>query len=89
VTRGNLPPPNLVNQPAANESIAGKRLKLGAINAAIAPLAVSSEGLASLGFRPVGTAGAAKLYDAGQFDAICIALQRVLSVARTKLPEAA
>jgi putative phage-type endonuclease len=65
------------------------RLKLGAINAAIAPLSVTADGLASLGFRPVGTAGAAKLYDADQFDAICIALQRVLSVARTKLPEAA
>lgn len=46
-----------------------RRVKLGDINAAIAPLSITADGLASLGFQPVGNAGAAKLYDATVFDA--------------------
>lgn len=38
------------------------RIKLGDINAAIAPLSISAEGLAQLGFQPVATERAAKLY---------------------------
>lgn len=38
------------------------RIKLGEINAAIAPLKIDAAGLAALGFQPVGTEGAAKLY---------------------------
>lgn len=45
-----------------------RRVKLGDINAAIAPLTITADGLASLGFQPVGNAGAAKLYDANVFD---------------------
>ena len=40
----------------------GVRVKLGDINAAIAPLKIDAAGLAALGFQPVGTEGAAKLY---------------------------
>lgn len=58
-----------------------RRVKLGDINAAIAPLSINAEGLAQLGFLPVGNERAAKLYDAGQVPAMCQAMQRVLAQA--------
>lgn len=51
-----------------------RRVKLGEINAAIAPLSITADGLAQLGFAPVGNQGAAKLYDSGQFERIRAAL---------------
>jgi len=39
------------------------KIKLGDINARIAPLSISADGLAQLGFKPVNATGAAKLYD--------------------------
>jgi predicted phage-related endonuclease len=71
----NTPPPELV-RPAPAPAAAGlppepapaaadrpgERIKLGDINAAIAPLKIDAAGLAALGFQPVGTEGAAKLY---------------------------
>ena len=53
-------------------------IKLGDINARIAPLSISADGIAQLGFRPVSTTGAAKLYPAADFDGICRAMARVL-----------
>ena len=49
-------------------------IKLGEINALIAPLAITADGLAQLGFQPVGTERAAKLYAADQVGPICLAL---------------
>lgn len=72
-TAATLPP-----KPVATSS---PPIKLGDINAAIAPLSVSTEGLASLGFRPVELRGTAKLYAAADFPAICTALQGVLATA--------
>lgn len=40
----------------------GARIKLGDINAAIAPLTITADGLAQLGFDPAESKGAAKLY---------------------------
>ena len=57
------------------------RLKLGDINLAIAPLSITADGLADLGFDPVGNRGAAKLYAASDFPAICAALARVITKA--------
>lgn len=60
-------------------------LKLSEINAAIAPLSISGEGLASLGFTPVSTERAAKLYAASDFPAICRLLaQRLIDSANTQ-----
>lgn len=59
----------------------GKRLRLGDINAAIAPLSISADGLAQLGFRPVGTDRSAKLYAASDFPHICGALARLVAEA--------
>lgn len=49
----------------------GRRIKLGDINARIAPLSISAQGLAEIGFQPVGSEGAAKLYAESDFVAIC------------------
>jgi predicted phage-related endonuclease len=56
-------------------------MKLGEINALIAPLSISADGLASIGFEPVGKEGAAKLYRASDLPAICAALIDVLRIA--------
>lgn len=53
---------------------AGARIKLGDINARIAPLSITADGLAALGFQHVGTGGAAKLYRADEFPRICAAI---------------
>lgn len=52
----------------------GARIKLGEINARLAPIAITADGLAVLGFHPVATEKAAKLYAAGDFQRICSAL---------------
>lgn len=59
----------------------GATLKLGDINARIAPLAITADGLAQLGFQPVGREGAARLYRASDLPAICAALIDVLRIA--------
>ncbi|WP_333679924.1 YqaJ viral recombinase family protein [Dyella sp.] len=56
-------------------------LRLGDINTLIAPLAITAEGLAKLGFAPVGMERAAKLYPANAFPAMCAAMQRSLIAA--------
>lgn len=80
-------PAPVVDQPAANTSApapasppaTSARIKLGDINASIAPLSITAEGLAQLGFQPAGTAGSANLYAAEHFPAICNALAGVLN----------
>jgi hypothetical protein len=49
---------------------AGALLRLGQINERLAPLQISAEGLARLGFQPVAVDKAAKLYAAEQFGAM-------------------
>jgi hypothetical protein len=56
----------------------GARIKLGDINARIAPMSVTADGLAKLGFQSVGTERAAKLYSEAQFPDMCRAMGRVL-----------
>lgn len=66
--------------PAAPVSTA--RVKLGDINARIAPLSITADGLASLGFQPVGKEGAAKLYAEADMPRICAALAEVIERAQ-------
>ncbi len=54
------------------------RIKLGDINARIAPLSISAEGLAKLGFDSVGNSGASKLYDSARLPAMLQAMARHL-----------
>lgn len=48
--------------------------KLGDINARLAPVALTVDGLAHLGFAHVATDKSAKLYRASDFQAMCAAL---------------
>lgn len=77
VTRGSLSPAPLPS----------KRIKLGDINGWIAPLSITADGLASLGFKPVGTERAAKLYSANDFPRICQALATVIAQAPARASE--
>ena len=65
------------------------RLKLGDINAAIAPLSITADGLARLGFHPAATDKSAKLYEAATFEKIRGALLKVLTSARAEASQAA
>jgi len=65
------------------------RLKLGDINAAIAPLSITADGLARLGFHPAATDKSAKLYEAATFEQIRAALLKVLTSARAEASTAA
>ncbi|UXA66055.1 YqaJ viral recombinase family protein [Xanthomonas prunicola] len=55
------------------------RIKLGDINAKIAPLTITADGLAQLGFLPVTIERASKLYDAAQLPAMFTAMQKVFA----------
>lgn len=54
-------------------------IRLGEINAAIAPLSITADGLAQLGFPHVATDKAAKLYEASSFEAILSALAKTIA----------
>lgn len=54
----------------------GERLTLGQINAMLAPISINAAGLAELGFTPVATEKAAKLYAEADFPIICAAIVR-------------
>lgn len=69
--------PTLGNQaPAAikTEADDGTRMTLGQINGLLAPISLSAAGLAELGFGPVATVKAAKLYRESDYPAICRAI---------------
>lgn len=61
------------------EPLPHRRIKLGDINAAIAPLSITADGLAQLGFPHVATDKAAKLYDETSFEPILSALAKVVA----------
>lgn len=65
------------------------KIKLGDINARIAPLSISADGLAMLGFKPINATGAAKLYDQAQFPDMCRAMIHGLQDAANHYPLAA
>lgn len=66
---------------------AGARIKLGDINAWIAPMTITAAGLSTLGFKPVGTQGAAQLYSAASFSDICAALIQTMQGAPARATE--
>ncbi|SOO08776.1 lambda-exonuclease family protein [Xanthomonas citri] len=59
------------------------RIKLGDINAKIAPLTITADGLAQLGFLPLTVERASKLYDAAELPAMFSAMQQVFARAAT------
>lgn len=74
-------------RPAAADD--GKRLKLGDINARLAPIALTADGLAGLGFKHIAVDKSAKLYRESDFPLICNALIDHINVARDTSPMAA
>lgn len=58
---------------------AGPLIKLGEINACIAPLSISAAGLAELGFEPARQDGASKLYRASDMGRMCHAMAQHLT----------
>lgn len=54
-------------------------VNLGEINASIAPLSITAAGLATLGFTPVGTKGAAKLYAESDLRAMYSAMSAAIN----------
>ena len=75
VVAGAQPSVKAAKKPATS----GSRIKLGDLNAAIAPLSITADGLAQLGFPHVATDKAAKLYDEANFEPILSALATVIA----------
>jgi predicted phage-related endonuclease len=73
----------------APASVPGRTVKLGDINARIAPLSITAEGLEKIGFMPVGTERAAKLYAESDLLAIYRGLYSVIQNAANELKKAA
>ena len=66
----------------------GAKVKLGDINASIAPLSISAAGLAALGFTPVGSDRAAKLYAAADLEDMYEAMAAVILDAGSQVRKA-
>jgi putative phage-type endonuclease len=66
-----------------------RTIKLGDINARIAPLSITADGLESIGFKPVGTDRAAKLYAETDLLDIYRGLYAVIQKAVNELKQAA
>lgn len=89
------PAADVVQQPAPVTPIAAARqaaaastpptLRLGQINERLAPVSLTADGLARLGFAPAATDKSAKLYHEADFPAMCAALMRhITAVAQAK-----
>lgn len=64
-------------------------LRLGQINERLAPIALTADGLASLGFAPAATDKSAKLYHERDFPRICAALVRHIQAVQAGQPSLA
>jgi hypothetical protein len=62
----------------------GARIKLGDICTSIAPLAITADGLAQLGFTHVATEKSAKLYKLADLPAIYAAMVRHIEAVQAK-----
>lgn len=78
-----------VNKPVTAPVDTGARIRLGEINARIAPLSITAEGLAQLGFPHVATDKSAKLYRLADFPAMCTAITRHVNAVANEVLEAA
>lgn len=64
-------------------------LRLGQINERLAPIALTADGLASLGFSPAATDKSAKLYHERDFPRICAALVQHIQAVQAGQPASA
>lgn len=81
--------PSVVPMPARAPAAEAATMKLGEINAMLAPLSIDAAGLAKLGFSPVSTEKSAKLYAQASFPAMVDTLVAHLRMAAEKYREAA
>lgn len=68
------PTPVAAQKPATKPADTGTRIALGQINERLAPISLTAAGLSELGFEPVATERASKLYREADFPLICDAL---------------
>lgn len=73
-----------VGRAGAAPTPAGAKVKLGDINARIAPLTITADGLRQLGFEPAGRDRSATLYREVDFPQICHGMAKVLEQATQK-----
>ena len=73
-----------LSRPAAPQADTSPRIKLGDLNASIAPLSISADGLLLLGFGPVATEKAAKLYSLAALPDIYAAMVRHIEAVQAK-----
>lgn len=78
-----------IRPPAAPPADDSARIKLGELNALIAPLSVTADGLAELGFKQLPNTGPAKLYRAADRDLILKAMVDHINRVRDTAPMAA
>lgn len=78
--------PIVVARPVVSRSAptSAPTLRLGQINERLAPITLTAEGLASLGFKHAATDKAARLYHESDFELICAALTRHIEAALHK-----
>jgi predicted phage-related endonuclease len=76
--------PQIARQAPRVAPTSAPTLRLGQINERLAPIALTAEGLATLGFRHAATDKAAKLYHEADFEPICAALMRHIEAALHK-----
>lgn len=78
-----------INPADVNAEPAPQTMKLGDINAKLAPLSISAAGLAELGFHQVGTEKGAKLYNASDLTRILQVLGNRITAALAELTQPA
>lgn len=77
------------NTSATTAPSTGPMLKLGEINARLAPISITVDGLAQLGFTPAATDKASRLYRAADLPLILAAMVRHIKGVGVDLPQAA
>ena len=83
------PKTEAANTPATTAPATGPMLKLGEINARLAPISISADGLARLGFTPDPAVKTAKLYRAADLPLILAAMVRHIKGVGVDLLQAA
>jgi len=78
-------PASPLQQPAANADTEQAQIKLGDINARIAPLSISADGLAQLGFAALPVKGAARMYLQSDLPKMIAAMVKNLTTERQLL----
>lgn len=77
-------PPSSVPARSIGSATSQAKIKLGDINARLAPITITADGLAKIGIQPAAKQGGATLYRESDFPQICHSLAKVLEQAVQK-----